>query len=100
MGVNRLEIAGRVVETGGLRHTPAGLASCQLRLAHASDQREAGRTRRAECEVDAQAFGDVAAALARQAVGSDLRLVGFLDRRNARNPQPMLHVTEFELIQE
>jgi primosomal replication protein N len=53
-----------------------------------------------ECEVDALAFGETATALATLARGTALRLTGFLDRRSACNPQPLLHVTGYELIKE
>jgi primosomal replication protein N len=100
VSANRLEIAGRLVDSGGLRHTPSGLPSLQLRLGHVSEQVEAGHRRRVECELDALAFGEVATALAALPGGSTLRLTGFLDRRSARNPQPVLHVTGYELIKE
>ena len=100
MLANRLEIAGRLVEAGGLRHTPSGLPSLQLRLNHVSEQIEAGQRRQVECEVEAVAFGEAASCLATLASGTGLRLVGFLDRRSARNPQPLLHVTGYELIKE
>ncbi len=100
MGANRLDIAGVVVELGGLRHTPSGLPSLQLRLKHVSEQIEAGHRRLVECEVDALAFGETATALATLARGMALRLTGFLDRRSARNPQPLMHVTGYELIKE
>jgi primosomal replication protein N len=97
---NRLDITGHLVEIGGLRHTPSGLPSLQLRLGHVSEQIEAGHTRKVECEIDALAFGEVATALARSRSGAVLRLTGFLDRRSVRNPQPILHVTGYELIKE
>ncbi len=100
MVANRLDISGVIVEIGGLRHTPAGLPSLELRLGHVSEQTEAGHRRQVTCEVDALAFGAAATALAALRQGTALRLTGFLDRRNARNPQPMLHVTEYELIKE
>ncbi len=100
MFANRLEIAGRLLEMGALRHTPSGMPSVQLRLSHVSEQIEAGHHRQVECEVDALAFGEVATALAELAVGIGLRLSGFLDRRSVRNPQPLLHVTGYELIKE
>lgn len=100
MLANRLEIAGHLVEIGGLRHTPSGLPSLQLRLSHVSEQIEAGHRRRVECELEALAFGEAASALAALASGTALRLIGFLDRRSVRNPQPLLHVTAFELIEE
>ncbi len=100
MFANRLEIGGRVLESSGLRHTPAGLPSVQLRLAHVSQQREGGREREVNCEVEAIAFGETAMALARMATGSLLNLTGFVDRRGMRNPQLTLHITGYELIKE
>ncbi len=100
MRANHLEIVGRIVMSGGLRHTPAGLPSLQLKLAHTSEQSEAGHRRRVECEVEALAFGGAATALAGLPSGSQVGLTGFLDRRSARNPQPVLHVTGYVLIEE
>lgn len=100
MFANRLEIGGRVVESSGLRHTPAGLPSVQLKLAHVSHQREAGREREVSCEVEALAFGETATALARVASGSLLNLTGFVERRALRSPQLTLHITGYELIKE
>lgn len=100
MVANRLDLTGVLVEIGGLRHTPAGLPSLQLRLGHVSEQIEAGHRRRVEFEMDALAFGEAATALAELASGTALRLTGFLDRRSVRNPQPLLHVTGYELIKE
>jgi len=100
VGDNRVELAGRLAETSGLRYTPAGLASLQLRLEHRSTQREAGRERPVACDLEALAFGEVAQALSGIAPGEGLRLTGFLERKSARNPQTVMHVTEFVLIEE
>lgn len=83
-----------------LRYTPAGIPVLQFRLAHASQQSEAGRERTVSCEIDAQAFGEVAKRLAACSTDSRLTLTGFLDRKGARNPMPNLHVTEFKIIKE
>jgi primosomal replication protein N len=98
--VNRVELAAKIVESGGLRHTPAGMPTLQVKLLHASEQNEAGHTRKVECEASAQVFGAVAMKLAPLPVGSKIQVAGFLDRTSARNPQPVLHVTEFELLEE
>lgn len=98
MGVNRIELSGRIAEHQGLRHTPAGLASARLKLLHASEQEEVGRSRRVECELNVQAFGPVAQRLAQVSEGQEVTLRGFLDRSGPRDPRPVLHVTEFELI--
>ena len=100
MRANRVELAGRLAETHGLRHTPSGLPSLQLRIAHLSRQQEAGRERQVECEAQALAFGAVASALAKLAPGTKVQLAGFLDRRNARDAQPVPHVIAFELLEE
>ncbi len=83
-----------------LRHTPAGVPVLSFRLVHTAPVREAGRDRMASCEIDALAFGDIAARLASTPADCFLRLTGFLDRKGARNPMPNLHVTEFEIIKE
>lgn len=100
MSCNRVEIDGKVVTGDSLRHTPAGIPVLKFRLAHVSRQCEAGRDRTVGCEIDALAFGDIAARLAACPPESPLRLTGFLDRMSARNPMPNLHVTEFEIIKE
>jgi len=97
---NRVEIDGKVLTGDGLRHTPAGIPVLKFRLAHASQQSEAGRERTVGCEIDALAFGDIAAKLAACPPESMLRLTGFLDRMSVRTPLPNLHVTEFEIIKE
>jgi primosomal replication protein N len=95
---NRLEIEGTVVVGETLRYTPAGIPVLQFRLVHASQQIEAGRERMVSCEIDVQAFGEVAVGLAGCKPDSRLRLTGFLDRKGVRNPMPNLHVTEFKII--
>lgn len=70
----------------------------QIKLKHGSEQNEAGKHRRVECEVAAQAFGEIAAKLAAAPIEANINLAGFLDRTSVRNPQPMLHITEFELL--
>ncbi len=100
MGVNRVELTARLAANDGLRYTPAGLPVLQLRLDHGSTQQEAERSRQVECEMEAVLFGPLAVRAATVAPGSSLHCRGFLDRKSARNPQLVLHVTEFELFQE
>ncbi|MDD3528649.1 MAG: primosomal replication protein N [Gallionellaceae bacterium] len=94
---NRVEIDGRVVASDGLRRTPAGLPCLTLRLAHESQQREAGFDRKAGCELDAVAYGEPATDMARLKEGDLLWLAGFLERKSLRDPRPVLHITEFEI---
>jgi primosomal replication protein N len=95
---NRVEIDGRIASSDGLRHTPGGLPSLQLRLGHASGQTEANRQRRVEFELEALAFGKPAQELAGLPVGTQIRLIGFLERKGIRDPWPIVHITEYELI--
>jgi primosomal replication protein N len=88
----------RLAGSDGLRHTPSGLPTLRLRVAHGSQQQEGGRSRAVEIETEVVAFGDTAQRLARLPMGEEARLSGFLDRRGAKNPMLELHVTEFELF--
>lgn len=97
---NRVEIDGRLHSHSGLRVTPGGLPSLQLKLQHASEQTEASRPRRVECTLEAIAFGQPAQALAGLPAGTLVRLTGFLERKGIRDPWPLVHVTEYELIKE
>jgi len=97
---NRVELTGQITASAGLRHTPAGIPALQASLRHASQQMEAGRARQVECEAAFQAFGEVAKRLAALPAGTAIQVSGFLDRNSPRNPQPVLHVTEFELLEE
>ncbi|MFA5083436.1 MAG: primosomal replication protein N [Hydrogenophilaceae bacterium] len=98
MELNRVEIEGRVAASDGLRRTPAGLPSLNLRLEHESPQREAGHDRKVNCELEAVAYGEPATKLASLREGDLVRLAGFLERKSLRDPRPILHVTAYELI--
>jgi len=89
-----------IAASSGLRHTPGGIATVELSLRHASVQTEAGQRRQVGCELSGQAFGAVAEQLSRYAAAQPIWLAGFLDRRSVRDPRPVLHITEFESIQE
>jgi primosomal replication protein N len=84
--------------TSGPRHTPSGLATLRFQVHHASDQQEAGKTRKVEVETELVAFGPVAQALSSIQPGTGLRLTGFVDRKGARDPRLELHVTEFGIL--
>ncbi|NWG85909.1 MAG: primosomal replication protein N [Hydrogenophilaceae bacterium] len=95
---NRIELTGQILETSGLRFTPAGVATVQMRLAHGSEQSEAGRLRQVVCEVEAIAFGETARKLSQSPIGVQLSVTGFLDRKSPRSSLLTLHVTDYELI--
>ena len=93
---NRFEIDAIVTELGTLRHTPGGVPAIECQLAHRSMQPEAGGERRVECELHAVAFGDVAVAFSRVAVGSSVHCEGFIARRYRTGSSNALHLTRFE----
>jgi primosomal replication protein N len=97
-GANRLTIDATLAKCSDLRYTPAGIPAFECVLKHASTQREAGGNRKVDCEIAAIAFGEMAIALARLADGSLLRCSGFLARRYRTGITLLLHVNEFETL--
>src|SRR5436190_1154839 len=98
--VHRLEDwGGRQLERGALRHTPAGLAALEFKLAHESEQDEAGGKRKVQAELGAIAFEANARLIAGRPLGSEMRLAGFLSAKSKRSKKLMLHVTNIEFVE-
>jgi primosomal replication protein N len=97
-GANRLTIDATLAECSDLRYTPAGIPALECVLKHASTQREAGGQRKVDCEIAAVAFGEAAIALARLSNGTAVRCTGFLARRYRTGITLLLHVNEFETL--
>jgi len=72
LALNRLELSGRLLERGALRLTPAGLAALEFKLAHESEQDEAGGKRKVHAELAAE--GDARAVRARVVERLETRL--------------------------
>jgi len=66
-----------------------------MTLFHASEQVEAGGTRKVECELAAVAFGKVAESLASLPVGTALRCEGFVARRYRTGITLALHIDRY-----
>ena len=96
---NQLAITGNIIELAQLRHTPAGVPVLEFRIAHESEQIEAGLPRKAECEVQAVALGQSALLLKGAKPGDSLSLTGFLAARSAKSKQPVLHVERIEFTE-
>jgi primosomal replication protein N len=96
---NRVELSGRLLEAGTLRHTPAGVPALQFKLAHESEQEEAGVTRKVQAEIGAVAFEAQARLIAARPLGSGLRVAGFLSAKSARAKKLVLHVTNVEFVE-
>jgi primosomal replication protein N len=96
---NRLELSGRLLELGKLRHTPAGVAALEFKLAHESEQDEAGGRRKVQAEIGAVAFESQARLLAGRPLGSSVRVLGFLSAKSKRAKKLVLHVTTIEFVE-
>ena len=95
--VNRVELSVSLVERAAPRYTPAGLPALDMQVQHASQIEEAGQMRQVQVQMKAVAFGTVAERLGRQAVGSALRVEGFLaSPRQGRHP--VLHIQAFQIL--
>ena len=98
MDANAVSLAGTLAEIETLRHTPAGLPLLQFRLAHKSLKVEAGFKRQVECEVACVAMGEAATRLSKLKAGAEVKVTGFLNRKNRMSVQLVLHATRTELL--
>ena len=96
---NRTELSGKLLERGVLRYTPAGLPAIEFRLAHESEQIEAGKPRKVECEMACIALGSTALLLKDAAPSNGLEVTGFLAARSAKSRSPVLHVTKIKFLE-
>lgn len=98
MNCNETTICGKVVEIGGLRYTPAGVAVAEFKISHVSRQLEAGKLRQVECEIAAVALGQMAEVVSRIAAGTAVKLAGFLAKKSRMSVQLVLHVNNIDSI--
>jgi len=96
---NQLTITGNLIELAHLRHTPAGVPVLNFRIAHASEQIEAGLPRKVECELQAVALGQTALLLRGAKPGDGVKLSGFLAAKSTQSMQPVLHVERIEFLE-
>lgn len=94
MESNSLALSGALVAIEPLRHTPAGVPLLNFKLAHKSQQVEAGLKRQVECEMNGVAIGDEAVEMSRLQAGQAISVSGFLNRKNRMSTQLILHVTK------
>ena len=94
MEINAVALSGELKEIEPLRHTPAGVPLLNFRLAHKSQQMEAGYKRQVDCELNGIAIGEVAVTMSRIQPGSAVNVEGFLNRKNRMSAQLILHVTK------
>jgi primosomal replication protein N len=96
---NRVQLSGKLLERGILRYTPAGLPAIEFRLGHESEQIEAEKPRKVECEMACLALGSTALLLKDAAAGVMLALTGFIAARSVKSRSPVLHVTKIEFVE-
>ena len=95
-----MSLTGTVAAVEPLRYTPAGLPLLEFKLAHKSVQVEGGFKRQVECEVNCVALAEPATELSRTRPGAEIRVTGFLNRKNKMSAQLVLHATETEILKE
>ena len=100
MDANEVALSGEIVAVEPLRYTPAGIPLLNFRLAHRSRQTEAGLKRQVECELGGVAMAEVAVAMSRLKPGQNVRVTGFLNRKNRMSQQLILHATEARAIKD
>ena len=96
---NHTLLIGRLIELAALRYTPAGIPVLNFRIAHESQQIEAGVKRSVDCEVSAVLLGTAAQLLAGAKPGDMLKLNGFLAAKSLKSRTLVLHVNEFEFLE-
>ena len=92
-------MSGKLLERGALRYTPAGIPVIEFRFAHASEQMEAEKPRKVECEIACVALGAPALLLKDVRPGAELELTGFLAAKSVKVRSPVLHVTNIEFLE-
>ena len=86
------------VQIEALRYTPAGLPLLSFVVRHSSEQIEAGMQRKAECEVNAVAMGDLAIKAQGIKEGAQIKASGFLAKRSLKSTQLVMHINVLEII--
>lgn len=96
--MNQLLLIARVLESEPLRHTPAGVAAVEMLLSHESEVIEAGHPRRVELTISAVALGDLAHMLAGIALGTELKVEGFLAPTRKDSVKLKLHMQRARIV--
>ncbi|MEE9342460.1 MAG: primosomal replication protein N [Gammaproteobacteria bacterium] len=100
---NQFVLCGVVAELAKVKTTPAGIKVGRIYIKHASDQAEAGHTRKVNCTVRVVAAGDpIASRVQKLAVGTQVKVKGFVSRAGYRSADLSieLHADEIEILTE
>ena len=95
-GENSFYCIATLAERDIMRYSPAGIPIIAARLVHASEQVEAGISRRVEFELAALAAGQIAQQLEQAKLGAMFRFRGFMARKNRNSKSLVFHLIDFE----
>lgn len=94
--MNQLRFQGQVLNLQPMRHTPAGIAVCELSLQHQSVVEQAQVQRHLDFEIDAVAMGDTAYRLSSVSIGDMLDIQGFIAPLRKSSSRLVLHIQTFK----
>jgi primosomal replication protein N len=94
--VNEFHLIAVIGERDVLRYTPAGIPIVAAKLAHSSEQVEAGIPRLVEFEVAAIAAGEISGKFNQAPLGAPFKFTGFLARKSRNSKSLVFHITDFD----
>jgi primosomal replication protein N len=94
--VNEFHLIAVIGERDVLRYTPAGIPIVAAKLAHSSEQVEAGIPRLVEFEVAAIAAGEISGRFNQAPLGAPFKFTGFLARKSRNSKSLVFHITDFD----
>lgn len=97
-GENSFQCTATLAERDIVRYSPAGIPIVAAKLAHESEQVEAGISRKVEFELSALAAGSLAQKLEKASLGAAYRFSGFMARKNRKSKSVVFHLTDIETI--
>ncbi len=93
--MNEIKLKGTLIENEGKRETLGGYEVFTGHFMHRATVVEAGEERQLEFEFLALAYGNVATALNKVKLGTELTLSGFVAPKTRRSSVLIVHITEF-----
>jgi len=97
-GENSFHCIAILAERDIVRYSPAGIPIVAARLAHTSEQVEAGISRKVEFELQALAAGQTAQQLEQAELGAMYRFRGFMALKNRNSRSLVFHLIDFKTI--
>lgn len=95
--MNQLTLTAQLRERDALRFTPSGVAVTEAVFHHEGEVTEAGVVRLISIEVDTITVGALAQRVQALALGSAVKLTGFIAPRSRRSRKLRIHITDIEL---